>query len=177
MYLTQGLHRSVQQTPNAIATVDGARSHTFAELGERVARLAGGLRGLGVVPGDRVAHLGPNSDRFLQWYLALAWLGAVAVPVNTRWTPTEIAFSLTDSGTRVLVVDDSRLAQLGAVQAGACDVQLVVHAGDGPAPPGLESLDELASSGARIEDSRTGGDTPAGIFYTGAPRASRRAWC
>lgn len=66
MYLTQGLHRSVQQKPDGIATIFGDRVRTFAEQYERVARLAGALRGLGVTPGDRVAYLGLNSDWFVE---------------------------------------------------------------------------------------------------------------
>ncbi len=46
--------------------------------------------------GDRVAYLGLNSDRYLEFYLAVAWADCVAVPVNTRWTASEIAFSLVD---------------------------------------------------------------------------------
>lgn len=106
MRLTQGLHRSLQQQPDAVATVFGKRSRTFAEHGERVARLAGGLRELGVGAGDRVGYLGTNSDHYLEYYLAVPWAGAVAVPVNSRWAPAEIAYSLRDSGTELLIVDD-----------------------------------------------------------------------
>ena len=82
MYLTPALHRSVQQQPHAVATVCGDRKRTFAELADRVARLAGGLRAAGVAAGDRVAYLGLNSDRYHEFYLAVAWAGAVAVPVK-----------------------------------------------------------------------------------------------
>ena len=44
MYLTQGLHRAVQQNPEGIATIFGDRARTFAEQVDRVARLAGALR-------------------------------------------------------------------------------------------------------------------------------------
>jgi len=55
MYLTQFLHRAVQQNPDGIATIFGDRVRSFAEQADRVARLAGALRRLGVEPGDRVA--------------------------------------------------------------------------------------------------------------------------
>ncbi|HXO54487.1 MAG TPA: AMP-binding protein, partial [Mycobacterium sp.] len=57
MYVTQGLHRAVQQQPDAVATVFGSRRTTFAQQRDRVSRVAGGLRQAGVRPGDRVAFL------------------------------------------------------------------------------------------------------------------------
>jgi acyl-CoA synthetase (AMP-forming)/AMP-acid ligase II len=55
MYLTQGLHRAVQQQPDQRMTIFGARERTFGEVAGRVARLAGALRELGTGDGDRVA--------------------------------------------------------------------------------------------------------------------------
>ncbi|MBA3743880.1 AMP-binding protein [Sporichthya sp.] len=80
MYLTQPVHRSLQTKPDEIATICGDCQFTFAAQADRVARLAGGLVGLGVAPGDRVAYLGLNSDRYLQYYLAVPWADAVVVP-------------------------------------------------------------------------------------------------
>ena len=54
-----------------------------------------------------MAYLGLNSDRFVEYYLAVPWADAVLNPVNIRWSPTEIAYSLTDSQTRMLLVDDA----------------------------------------------------------------------
>jgi long-chain acyl-CoA synthetase len=53
MSLTHGLHRALQQQPNAIATVFGSRRRTYIELADRVARLAAALRTLGVRTEDR----------------------------------------------------------------------------------------------------------------------------
>lgn len=60
MYLTQGLHRSVQREPDAIAVVDGQRQLTFAQLESRVARLAGMFTSYGLDRGDRVGILATN---------------------------------------------------------------------------------------------------------------------
>jgi acyl-CoA synthetase (AMP-forming)/AMP-acid ligase II len=80
MNVTQGLRRVLQTNPEGIATIDGDRRRSWREIGERVARLAGGLQGLGVKRGDRVAVLMLNSDRYLELYLGIAWAGAVIVP-------------------------------------------------------------------------------------------------
>ena len=53
------------------------RRRTFAELPDRVARLAGALRELGVARGDRVAVLSLNQDRYTELFLGVAWAGAV----------------------------------------------------------------------------------------------------
>ena len=87
MNITHGLRRALQINPNGLATVFGDRRRNWREIGERVSRLAAGLRALGANPGDRVAMLSLNSDRYLELYLATAWAGAVIVPLNIRWSP------------------------------------------------------------------------------------------
>ena len=73
MYLTQSLHRSVQQHPNRVAVRWGDKTRTFGEFADRVARFAGALQKLGVQPGDRVAMLSLNSERYLDYPLAVLW--------------------------------------------------------------------------------------------------------
>lgn len=109
MYLTQNLRRSIQQQPHATATIYNGRRRSFVQLGDRVARFAGALRALGVQAGDRVAILGLNSDWYLEYYLATYWAGAAVNPINIRWSAAEIAYSLDDCDTHVLLVDDSFL--------------------------------------------------------------------
>ncbi len=166
-YLTQGLHRALQQKPDHVATRFGTRHVSFRLLGERVARLAGGLRAQGVKPGDRVAMLAQNSDRYLEYLLAVWWLGAVANPVNTRWSTPEIAYSLNDCASCALIVDDAFVGQALELQGLASCVTALIHIGDGPAPAGLLSWDTLAANHEPIADTRTGGTALAAILYTG----------
>jgi acyl-CoA synthetase (AMP-forming)/AMP-acid ligase II len=167
MYVTQGLHRSVQQKPDGIATIFGDRVRTFAEQHERVARLAGALRGLGIAPGDRVAYLGLNSDWFVEYCLAVAWADAVVNPVNFRWSPAEISYSLADSQTRVLLVDDAFAELIPAIQQRYAGLDTVVHVSDRNPPEGMLGYEELVAEGPAVEDVRRGGDALAGLFYTG----------
>ena len=106
MYLTQGLHRAIAVRPDAVATIFRDRRHTFSQLGNRVSRLAGGLRGLGLDPGARICMLALNSDRYLEYYLGTYWAGFCVNPANVRWSAAEIAYSLDDSDTTVCIVDD-----------------------------------------------------------------------
>jgi acyl-CoA synthetase (AMP-forming)/AMP-acid ligase II len=167
MYLTQGLHRGVQQQPDQVMTIFGERRRTFREVAGRAARLAGALRELGVGDGDRVAMLSLNSDRFNEYLFAVPWAGAVLNPVNYRWSEPEIAYSLQDSDTRVLLVDDRFAALLPALRAAVPGLATVIHAGDGPAPDGTVDYEDLIAAATPVPDRRRGGDELAGVFYTG----------
>ena len=167
MYLTQGLHRAIQRTPDAIATIDGERVHTFAQLGERVAKLAGALRGIGLQPGDRVAMLALNSDRYLEYFLAVFWAGGVINPVNTRWSEAEIVYSLDDSEGAILVVDDHFLPTARHFAASCKTVKHWIHAGEQPTPAGWLNYEVILAAAEPIEDVCRNGDDLAGLFYTG----------
>lgn len=167
MQLTQGLHRAVQSSPDAVATIHAGRRRTFTEHADRVARLASALHGLGVQEGDRVAILSLNSDRYAEYLLAVPWAGAVVNPVNIRWSPAEIVHSLRDSGTTVLLVDDAFAPMVPALTAEVGALTAVVHCGDGVLPEGLLSYEELVASHEPVEDARRSGDDLAGVFYTG----------
>jgi acyl-CoA synthetase (AMP-forming)/AMP-acid ligase II len=167
MYLTQGLHRAVQQHPDAEATIHRDRVRTFAEVADRVARFAAALRGLGVRPGDRVAMLSLNSDRYSEYLLAVPWADAVLNPVNIRWSPAEIAYSLRDSDSRVLLVDDTFAGVVPALRAEYPELRTVIHTGDGPGPAGALAYEDLIAGHEPVEDARRGGDALAGLFYTG----------
>ncbi len=97
MYLTQALHRAVQQRPDHIAVRFGERQRTFRQFADRVARLAGALQGLGMQEGARVAMLALNSDRYLEYQMAVPWGGGVLKPCNTRRPGAEILYSRDDS--------------------------------------------------------------------------------
>lgn len=167
MYMTQGLHRSLQQIPDALATIFGGRARTFREQADRVARLAGALRELGVREGERVGILAFNSDRYAELLLAVPWANGVLNPVNIRWSPPEIVYSLNDSGTGILCVDDAFAAQVPALQEGCPGLRTIVHLGDGLPPEGMHGYEDLISGAEPVEDARRGGDALAGIFYTG----------
>ena len=112
MYLTAGLHRSLQKHPDKTATVTGARRQTFRQLADRVAHTAGALQSLGLQPGERLSVLAHNSDRMMELLLAGWWAGLVVVPVNAMCTPSEIRYYLQDSGARVAMVAQELLPQI-----------------------------------------------------------------
>lgn len=167
MYLTQGLHRAVQQHPERVMTIYRNRRRTYAEAAQRIAALAGALRGLGVGDDEPVAILSLNSDRYSEFLLAVPWANAVINPVNIRWSPTEIAYSLTDSDSRVLFVDEAFAPLVAAIREQSECVRTVVYCGEGPAPEGMLDYEELVAASDPIPDARRGGHAVAGVFYTG----------
>ena len=132
-----------------------------------MARLAGALRGLGVGSGDRVAMLSLNSDRYHEYLLAVPWADAVLNPVNIRWCPPRSPTRCATRDTRVLLVDDTFAPVVPAVREEYPELTTVVHVGDGPAPEGALSYEELIAGSEPVEDVRRGGDALAGLFYTG----------
>ena len=99
--LIEMLRRTVDQSPAHEAIVEiGGPSINYRELWDRSARVAGGLRALGIARGDRVAVRLGNG---LQWCIAF-WgalmAGAIVVPVNTRFSEPEVEYVITDSGSR-----------------------------------------------------------------------------
>ena len=167
MYLTQGLHRAVQQTPDGLATIYGERVRTWAESADRVARFAGALHAHGVGAGDRVGLLAVNSDIYHEAMLAIPWADAVVNPVNTRWSAAEIAFSLDDSGSRVLIVDDTFAQAVPELRQHCAAIDTVIHAGDGAAPEHSLDYETLVTGHDPVADARRGGDDLGGIYYTG----------
>jgi acyl-CoA synthetase (AMP-forming)/AMP-acid ligase II len=167
VYLTQGLHRHVQQRPDEIATVCAGRTRTHAESVGRIARLAAGLQQLGIRDGERAAILSLNSDRYHEFLAATLWAGGVVVPVNIRWSVPEIADSLAEVDARVLVVDDVFAGCVEGIRAGHPWLRHVVHGGDGPTPDGMLAFEQLVEAHEPVEDARRGGDQLAGVFCTG----------
>ena len=167
MYLTQGLHRAMQQHPERIAVHFGDQRFTFRELTGRVARLAAALQGLGMASGDRVAMLAMNSNRYLEYQLGVPWGGGVLNPCNVRWSVPEIIYSLNDSGSTILIVDDTFVAMVEPILRSAPAIRKVIHAGDGDAPAGTHSYEQLLASHAPVADAGREGDDLLGIFYTG----------
>ncbi|MFI1918046.1 long-chain-fatty-acid--CoA ligase [Nocardia sp. NPDC020380] len=167
MYLTQSLHRNLQQQPDRPLTIFGARVRTIAESADRIARLGGALAALGVRRGDRVGMLGLNSDRYFEYLYAVPWVGAAVNPVNIRWSPVEIAYSLQESDTRVLLVDDAFAPMIPALRAQFPELATVIFCGDGAQPADTLSYEELVAGHEPIGDTRTGGSELAGVFYTG----------
>lgn len=113
------------------ATVDGSQRLTWAQLAARVDNLAGWLLARGVGPGDRIALLLTDGAPFLTTLLAASRIGAIAVLLNWRLAPAEIAW-ICGNAEPAMTFANPRFAHLLA-EAEAGEVHLVdeTHAADG----------------------------------------------
>jgi len=84
--------------------------------------------------GDRVGILSLNSDRYVEFFMAVPWAGAAVNPVNTRWSAAEIAYSLDDCDTQMLLIDDPFLPLLPELLQRTSSLRTLIHVGDGPTP-------------------------------------------
>ena len=154
--------------PDAEAIIDipsGGRRVTFAELDERVRRLANGLRGLGLEKGDRVAMLAKNSVEYQELYFACGRAGLVTQPLNWRLSVPELVRILEDGEPRALIASDE-FAPVAAELQGKLDLPHWLQYGD----DGDGSYEDLLARSSDAEpegSSSVGGDDPFFILYTG----------
>lgn len=95
--------RRARKTPHRTALVHDDRRISYAQLHDRITRLAHALRAAGIRRGDRVAYLGANHPAYLETLFASGVLGAVFVPLNPRLAAPEITYQLDDCGAQVLI--------------------------------------------------------------------------
>ena len=152
-------------SPEKVATRFEGRETTYAEMEGRVGRLAGMLRGLGVGQGDRVAHLGYNSDNLLQLLFACARIGAILVPLNWRLTAHEHAYQIDDCGPSVILVEPNWHGHLDGLRAQFPNLKTVAY---GSAPSDAwQGYDDLMAAADLIGcDAAIDLSLPALIVYT-----------
>lgn len=170
MHIHQLLERAALLEPGAPAIEHGPLRLTYGELAERVRRRAGYLSVRGVKAGDRVAILADNGPAFLEWTFAVACIGAVLAPLNTRLLAEDLGFCLRDGDVCWLVYGQrlGELAREAAARAGTALLGTVED--DAPetleAPPVAQAArpdpDELAH--LYYTSGTTG--TPKGVMLT-----------
>src|SRR2546423_8636498 len=97
--LVKMLRATVERSPDHEAIVEiGGERVNYRELWERAARVAGGLRAQGVKRGDRVAIRLANGLDWVLAFFGIEMAGGIAVPVNTRFSESEIDYVVQDSG-------------------------------------------------------------------------------
>src|SRR5712692_2313609 len=131
------LAATAERQPEAEAFVCAGQRLTYGALHEAARRAASGLLALGIRRGDHVAICMGNSAEWLILFYANALIGAISVPVNTRFRADELRYCLHQADAKLLVVANRFLkidfiAMLRSV-TGAVDAAL-----PGPELPRLE---------------------------------------
>lgn len=158
--------RAGDRFADRVAVEGPEATRTFAELAARVRRIAHGLAGLGLRPGDRVLDLQRNSTTFLETDLAIRAGGYVRAALNYRLHPSDWERIARDSGARALIVADD----LAQTAAGVIEIVEVTVTSDE-----LDALIEATPDGPLAPRNP---DTLCGLHYssgtTGAPKGAQR---
>jgi long-chain acyl-CoA synthetase len=142
--VAEALRRTAASHPQVVAvrTPDDSVSLTWAQVFERVGRIAGGLARLGVRRGDTVALMLSNRPEFHLCDHAAAMLGATPFSIYLTYPPEQIRYLLRDAGCRVAVVEQAQLEAMLSARAGAESLEHVIVV-DGEAPAGTLALAEV----------------------------------
>jgi acetyl-CoA synthetase len=142
---------------------------SFDELHRRACRLANVLEAHGVVRGDRVGVLLPQSPETAVAHLAAYRMGAIAVPLFLLFGEDALEYRLADCGAAALVTDGSGLAKIAAIRTRLPALRCVLASGRGDALDLHAEMARAKDSHARVA---TGPDDPACIIYTSGTTGS-----
>lgn len=163
---TNQLARHALMQPDATVLRFLGKTTTWGDLDRRVTALAGALSRRGVAFGDRVLILMLNRTEFIESFLAINKLGAIAVPVNFRMTPSEIAFLVSDCQAEVVITESVLSNVATAVRDIDPTLKTVIVAGAGTDDAVLGYDDVLIEEGRAAPLVDIPDDSPALIMYT-----------
>ncbi len=148
---------------------------TVGEVYEDARRVAGGLRALGLGPGDLVAFQLPNWVEAATTFYACAMLGVTLVPIVHFYGPKEVGFILRQSRARALIIVSAigsrdYLAELSTIRDGLTDLEHVIVVGGTPGSGDL-AFDQLRAAEPIAGPAAVDPDSPALIGYTSGTTA------
>lgn len=164
MRLDRMLALSARRLPDKVALYHRDEALTYAALEARVDALAGGLAGIGLKAGDRVALFMPNCPWMLESYLACFRAGLVAVPLNHRYVAAEVEFAVDDCRPLALLVHAEMLGIINVSKLQGLGVRhfYAVEGGAG----GWSPVETLTSGGTTPPAVDVDDGDPALVFYT-----------
>jgi malonyl-CoA/methylmalonyl-CoA synthetase len=157
----------------AIIRPDGRTPLSYADIEEQTARMAAYLQRLGIRPGDRVAAQVEKGAATLILYLGCLRAGAVYLPLNTAYTPPEVAGFLADAEPSLFVCAPERRGGLGeaGALAGVPRVETLDAAGEGS----LTAAAQASAADSAKEISRQEDDLAAILYTSGTTGRSKGA--
>lgn len=124
--------QACNERPDRLFLDFSGEKFTYAEVDHEVARIATGLKALGVERGDRVCSVLENSpDAVFVWF-AVNRLGAIYVPINTDYKGEFLRHQINDTGARIAVVESEYAWRVAAVENGIAALALMIHRGAAP---------------------------------------------
>lgn len=121
---------------------------TFADVQKQAVRIAAVLQSrYGIAKGDRVAIAMRNYPEWVSTFIGAIMIGAVVVPMNAWWKPEELAYGLTDSGTRLVFADEERLRRIREIPGLSVEVLAVRTSHQVAEQLGATTLDDAIAAG------------------------------
>ncbi len=180
MLLRDTLSHAVKLYADKTAMIDGDVRYTYRQLSERVHRLAAGLLGLGLKPGEHIAILANNSHCYIEAYFVADIAGMPLAPLNFRLSAKELEFIINDGAIKALILGPEYAPLYDQFKAGTPDLKHVILL-DGDLAPGLHDYEGLIRTSKPLDHSvrewhedeminlcYTGGTTglPKGVMLT-----------
>ncbi|KRG69751.1 long-chain fatty acid--CoA ligase [Stenotrophomonas terrae] len=170
LLIKQLLHTPLAVSPDQQIVYGDRVRFSYRTLQARIGQLAGLLTSLGVKPGDTVAVMDWDSNRYLESYFAVPMIGAVLMMVNIRLAPEQIAYTLNHSGARVILANREFLQVLESINEQLPDLRTRVLLDDegGPLPDGFAAEYEAGLTQAEPVSNFPDFDenSRATLFYT-----------
>ena len=141
-------------------------TYTFGQVAELADALGAVLvERYGVKKGDRVSIAMRNYPEWIVSFIAVTSIGAISVSINALWTADELEYAVADSGSKVVIADDARIARMHAacVKHGA---RIIAVRPEGPLPAGVDRWSDFVTPGTALPAVDIGPDDDATILYT-----------
>ena len=168
MLLTRGLNASVKKYPNRFAVIEEKFQLTYKALYQRIDQLASGLWHMGLRKGNRIGIIMDNDYRFIEIKYASLMIGAIFVPISTRYSLPEMEYILNDFQPNVLFVGQKYIAMISEVRKFAeIEKYILVSDENEPHSEGFVNYNHLLNGQIEREEVEVHEDDIAGIYYTG----------
>ena len=164
MNIACNLERAKRYFPDKPAVIFEDDAYSYQQLDGQANRVAGSLHKMGVEKGDRIAIFLPNIPQFVITYFAAQKLGAIAVSVNVMLKQDEVSYILSDSGARLVFVNQEQREFVSLDAAPTLEHVVIV---EGTAAQGDMAFTEFLGQGTQdLRAIEMAPDDPAVILYT-----------
>jgi long-chain acyl-CoA synthetase len=169
------LEDTIAKVPLNTALVFEGKSYTYADLCRLIRSFSAALLEQGVQSGDRVAFLLPNCLEIVLCYYACFKIGAIAVPLNVRFSTELLQYAISHSGACVLISEPKLFSQIAKMRSLLPEVRRYYLTSRSSEFEGVSPFDELVQAESASQTEIFSGDGPAAIYYTsgttGLPKA------
>ena len=175
--LASYIDRSVLEFPNKTTIEEPGKSITYEELAKMAESLASYMSKIGIERKNRIGILLPMSADYLVSFYAAWKIGAVAVPINNRFSVEDVQFVIRDAGLKALLLSVSEEGRLRPVLEQNGSLRTVVQ-GSEEAENSFSHIYASERAGRGSDDSWAADDDEAMIMYTsgttGKPKGVRQ---